>query len=512
MHLGAGWTRARCGWILALLGSVLPVRGQEEGARPAPPIDRRGAASVELAGSPVLAVGLAETAAGPLFELAPLVARLGGRLEPGEFGSSYQLILGTATYLLVPGSSHLILNTELIPLLQPVQELEFRLFVPLELLEATYSRQLDLRFRWLRDSRRLLVERPTVRELPVEVEAVHLQGVTTLVLRFPDRPKYRIAREGTRIEVILLGDRLVPTPYQLPEEDLLERLEVQRDGIRLEVSPGVKVEDYELREPYRLVFDLYRRPGEPVGTSTTTTPGLPIRRGLATVVLDPGHGGEETGAVGPQGTTEKELTLAIARRLKAALDERLRVRVFLTRTEDVSKSLDERAALANQVQADLFLSLHLNSTVRGNARGVETYILSLQASDRRAADAAAIENYAGRTSQAEGDSLPVDLKALLWDLAQSQHLARSQRLALLLQEELARELGQPDRGVKQAPFRVLMGAAMPAVLVELGFLSNPEEERLLLEVSYQERLVEAMVRAIERFGRELESIAEPQTP
>lgn len=492
------------GSLLLFLPAV-PLFGQPETPVPLPPVERRGVATVELAASSPLAVGLAETSSGPLFELAPLVGRLGGRLEPGEFGSSYQLSLGNATYLLVPGSLYLTLGAELLPLSQPVQELELRPFVPLDLLEATYTRQLELRFRWSPESRRLLVERPAVRELPVEVEAVSLQGVTTLVLRFPERPRYRIVREENRIDVVFLGDRVVVSPYRLPEGDLLKRLEVERERIRLEPSPGVQVEDYELKDPVRLVFDLYRKPTGTPPVAPAVEPPMP--RGLRTVVLDPGHGGEETGAIGPKGSAEKDLTLTIARRLRDALSEQLGVRVLLTREEDVSRGLDERAALANQVQADLFLSLHLNSTVRGQARGVETYILSLQASDRRASDAAAIENYSGNLASSEGDPLPSDLRALLWDLAQSQHLAQSQRLALLLQEELARELGQPDRGVKQAPFRVLMGAAMPAVLVELGFLSNPEEEQLLLDPAYQERLVGATVRAIQRFGQELEAAA-----
>lgn len=501
----ASWTRSSFVGLLLWLVSY-PVLAQEaQDAQPPPAIESRGVATVELAGSPLLAIGLAETPVGPLFELAPLVARLGGRLEPGEFGSTSQLTLGPASYLLVPGSSHLSAGTELLALPQPIQELESRLFAPLEVLELTYTRQLEIRFRWHREGRRLSVERPAVRELPVEVEAVHLQGVTTVVLRFADRPRYRIVREDNRVEMVLLGDRLVAAPYRLPEEELLDRLEIGRDRVRLEAGPGVKIEDYELRDPFRVVFDLYRPPPRPASAVEALEPRLPVRRGLRTIVLDPGHGGEETGAIGPKGSAEKDLTLAIAKLLRSALVEQIGARVVLTREEDVARSLDERAALANQLQADLFLSLHLNSTVRGQARGVETYILSLQASDRKAADAAAIENYAGSPGSAQ-EPLPFDLQALLWDLAQNQHLATSLRVATWLQDELARELGQPDRGVKQAPFRVLMGAAMPAALVELGFLSNPEEEQLLQDPAYQSRLVAAIVRALRRFGAELEGL------
>jgi N-acetylmuramoyl-L-alanine amidase len=222
------------------------------------------------------------------------------------------------------------------------------------------------------------------------------------------------------------------------------------------------------------------------------------------VVIDPGHGGTETGATGPGGTMEKELTLLIARTLAERLASELGLRAVLTRTDDLDVGLDDRSAFANQHKADLFVSVHLNSTARGDAHGAETYFLSLTASDERAADSAAIENVVG-TEAASPGSEEFDLQLLLWDLAQSRHLAASQRLATFIQEELNRALELPDRGVKQAPFRVLMGAAMPAVLVELGFLSSAAEENRLREPAYRAELVGTLVRAIARFRSEYEA-------
>jgi N-acetylmuramoyl-L-alanine amidase len=201
----------------------------------------------------------------------------------------------------------------------------------------------------------------------------------------------------------------------------------------------------------------------------------PTRRrndGIRTIVIDPGHGGSNIGTEGPAGTLEKELTLQLARTLRSHLQRRLPVRVVLTRNEDAELPLDTRVAVANQQKADLFISLHLNSSPGHGAQGAETYFLNLVASDERAAQAARSEN-------AAGDPL-TDLQLILWDLAQSHHMAESQRFAGLIQEELNEALELRNRGVKQAPFRVLMGAAMPAVLVELGFLSNPREEERLL--------------------------------
>ncbi len=139
------------------------------------------------------------------------------------------------------------------------------------------------------------------------------------------------------------------------------------------------------------------------------------------------------------------------------------------------------------------------------ATGAETYFLSLEASDARAAAAARAENRCrprrrGRPdARAAGRARWPGSTLILWDLAQSQHLAESQRFASLVQEELNTALGLRNRGVKQAPFRVLMGAAMPAVLVELGFLSNPDEEKKLLTAEYRQQLVDALVRAVSRY-------------
>jgi N-acetylmuramoyl-L-alanine amidase len=200
------------------------------------------------------------------------------------------------------------------------------------------------------------------------------------------------------------------------------------------------------------------------------------------------------------------------------------VRVVLTRAEDANLPLDTRAAIANQNKADLFLSIHLNSSLGAGAHGAETYFLSAQATDPRAARSATAENGAapnadnapdnggGAAAPAGGDGSQDDLRLILWDLAQTRHLAASQRLASLIQGELNETLQLKDRGVKQAPFRVLMGAAMPAVLVELGFLSNPEEETKLQDAAYRADLVEALVRAIARYKELDEGPEHPASP
>jgi N-acetylmuramoyl-L-alanine amidase len=217
-----------------------------------------------------------------------------------------------------------------------------------------------------------------------------------------------------------------------------------------------------------------------------------------TVVLDPGHGGEQEGAVSPQGDLEKDLTLQIAQRLSQRL-RKLGGRVVLTRTGDIDVPLVNRAAVANAMRADLFVSVHLNSMPtaeqRRVARGVETYFLSAGATDERASAVAARENadrLAGEPAVDPDD--PVSF--ILQDLEDAAALQSSSRLAYAIHEKLVDALGAEDHGVKQAPFYVLAGARMPAVLLEVGFVSSPEESALLRTRAYQERIADAVAAGI----------------
>jgi N-acetylmuramoyl-L-alanine amidase len=441
-----------------------------------------------------------ETENGPLVALEPLVVRLGGRMVPGPFGTSASLAIGEAEFVVAAGSAVLTRGTEILPLSQAPLARLGTLYVPLDLVPRTWGALAGVQASWEPSARRLTARRPTARELAVELSVVHLQGISTVVLRFPQAPRVRIERRPTGYEVVALGDRFVAPPPGALEDPFLRAVSIAPDRIRLELAPDVEAEHYRLQSPDRIVFDLFR---VAAGAASPFAPP-PDRPGIQTVVIDPGHGGTETGATGPGGTMEKELTLLIARTLAERLTRELGVRAVLTRTDDVDVALDQRSALANQHKADLFVSIHLNSTARGEAHGAETYFLSLTASDERAADSAALENVVGARA-AEPGSEEFDLQLLLWDLAQSRHLSASQRLASFIQEELNRQLSLPDRGVKQAPFRVLMGAAMPAVLVELGFLSSGAEEARLREPAYRAELVGSLVRAIARFRTEYEA-------
>jgi N-acetylmuramoyl-L-alanine amidase len=180
------------------------------------------------------------------------------------------------------------------------------------------------------------------------------------------------------------------------------------------------------------------------------------------------------------------------------------VSVVLTRDDDRLLSLDERTAIANHNRAALFISIHLNSSRRSDAQGAETYYLSGEATDDEARTLAALENKVYRITDEDDDrELPAGpgdpLELILWDLAQNQYLIESSHLAESVQRELNALVGTRDRGVRQAPFRVLTGATMPAILVEVGFVSNPQEEERLKSPAYRDHVVEAIASAVAEF-------------
>ncbi|HEX8825776.1 MAG TPA: N-acetylmuramoyl-L-alanine amidase [Archangium sp.] len=219
--------------------------------------------------------------------------------------------------------------------------------------------------------------------------------------------------------------------------------------------------------------------------------GLKVRR----VVIDAGHGGHDTGAIGRKGTQEKDVTLAIA--LKLARELRTRgLEVMLTREDDRYLKLEERARLANELKGDLFISIHCNSAPTSKLRGVETYTLNTSA-DRYSIRLAAREN----ASSEKGIS---DLQFILADLATKANTEESTRLATQVQKNLVSHLssnysGVKNLGTKEALFYVLLGTKMPAILVETAFLSHAEEEKRLATEKYQEDVAQAIAHGVDDF-------------
>lgn len=220
-----------------------------------------------------------------------------------------------------------------------------------------------------------------------------------------------------------------------------------------------------------------------------------------TVVLDPGHGGRHDGAISPDGVKEKDVALNVAKALRERLEADGDVRVILTREDDTDVALVDRTALANQARADLLVSIHCNSMPTQKARktvaGIETYFLSADASDAEAHALAARENADGAIDHGPVALDPISL--ILQDLSRSQAHADASLLARHLHKSMIDALEAKDRGVRQAPFVVLLGAEMPAVLVEIGFISHPAEGKKLAEARHQQKVAASLHAGIREF-------------
>jgi len=220
--------------------------------------------------------------------------------------------------------------------------------------------------------------------------------------------------------------------------------------------------------------------------------GLKIGR----IVIDPGHGGHDTGTIGPNGLEEKDLVLDVGRRLGKLLQSRLGADVVFTRRDDTFIPLETRTSIANQEQADLFVSIHANSSRDPDARGVETYYLNFTSSTE-ALDVAAREN-------AASDKSVYELQDLVKKIALKEKIEESREFASNVQHALhsglaAKSPGVRDRGVKKAPFIVLIGANMPSILAEISFVSNTGDERRLQTPEYRQRIAESLYRGISKY-------------
>ena len=224
---------------------------------------------------------------------------------------------------------------------------------------------------------------------------------------------------------------------------------------------------------------------------------------IGKIVIDPGHGGHDTGTIGPNGLEEKDLVLDVSRRLGKLLETRLGAEVVYTRKTDTFIPLETRTAIANQARADLFVSVHANSSHDADARGVETYYLNFTSSPE-ALDVAARENAVSAKSIYE-------LRDLVKKIALKEKIEESREFAGDVQEALhsglaAKSPAIRDRGVKKAPFIVLIGANMPSILAEISFVSNPTDEHHLETAEYRQRIAESLYRGIAKYANGLSGV------
>lgn len=299
----------------------------------------------------------------------------------------------------------------------------------------------------------------------------------------------------------------------------------------LDLAVPAEYKAFALKEPDRVVIDLVGTKQQVITANPAEIRALPTAKGdpigqvlgqqpeesrpqvrlaetginrLRRIVVDAGHGGKDPGAIGPNGTKEKDVNLSLALELAKRLRKEFGCQVILTRDKDVYLPLEERTAIANRVGADLFISIHANASHKRSVRGVETYYLNFSNNDKAAA-VAAREN--GTSLKQVGD-----LEMILFDLMANAKINESSRLAAEIQSSLVTNLSRHfadinDHGVRQGPFYVLLGATMPSVLVETGYISNPQDEKLIRTRKFQERAADAIVAGVEKFARDSRMIA-----
>ena len=326
---------------------------------------------------------------------------------------------------------------------------------------------------------------------------------TRVVVETSGALTYRIERGAlgesrVRLER-LVGDARVDEVH----DGFVDQIELQRagrDAVLLVTFEGQAggVNASQLADPPRLVLD-FARPDAPAPRERRES-AAPLR----VMVLDAGHGGHDPGATGPTGLTEKELVLDVTLRARRLVEERLGIKVLLSRDGDHFVTLRDRTSYANRERADVFVSIHANAHRQAASEGVEIYFLSSEATDNAARQVAALENSVTQlekpTPAQRGGRTDI-LKSILWDLAQSEFQAESSHLAETVLDSMTRSLRIPNRGVKQAGFYVLGGAAMPAILVEIGFVTNPKEEKKLRDARYRDEIARAIVEGLSEYKR-----------
>jgi len=314
-----------------------------------------------------------------------------------------------------------------------------------------------------------------------------------------------------------------PSVVPINDDLLLSARAGQYDATTVRVVMDIKSYQryniFSLMNPFRIVVDVWGEGRDaPAAADTRATAKLPpggkipsdsltrsLALGVSRIVVDAGHGGKDPGAAGYyRGAQEKDITLNIAKRLKRKLEARLGCEVILTRDRDVFLTLEERTALANTKNADLFVSIHVNANRDKRAFGTETYILNL-ATDEESIRVAAMENATSTKNIS-------DLQTILTELMQNAKVNESSRLASHVQSNLVTHLGKKynqinDKGVKGAPFYVLLGSTMPAILVETAFISNPRECKRLLDPAFQDRLCDGLVEGIAKYISEMNPTA-----
>ncbi len=388
-----------------------------------------------------------------------------------------------------------------------------RWLVPLEFISRALAPIYDARLDLRKPSHLLIVGDLRVPRLTIRYEP---QGANArLTIDAAPRATSSVSQENDRLSIKFDADALdAPTPVLppqppssivqnirvVPAATLVVELGPRFGAFRATTLPGQPA-DASLRQVIDLVAvqTTEAQPAAPVPPPTPNPADMPPplaqpASAVHTIVIDPGHGGEDEGVKSGNGVKEKDIALTVARRLKAAVEGRLGVRVLLTRDDDRNVPIDERSAMANNNKADLFVSLHANASPRKAALGA----IIFSAAFAPQAEHAATGSLAPERLPTFGGGLR-EIDLVPWDLAQFRYLDASNGFAKLLQQQLQDRVPLAPQPLAQAPLRVLEGANMPAVVLEMGYLSNPAQEKQLAAADFHATLVQSIYEAIVKF-------------
>lgn len=411
--------------------------------------------------------------------------------------SGLTITAGTQTILAIPGQSFASLGGgRIVSLPAPVQNDRGSWVVPIDFIRQAVGPALGLRVEIRRASHVVLTG--DIRLPEVAVRSERSASGARLTLEVQPATPHGVTRTGRQLAVRFDAVAVDLAPVSGLSSDFVAGVRADGSAILIDLGPSATSYRVDDPDPTHVVIDLVasaatlpvmpRVQAPPPPTAIDTSPS----GGIHTIVIDPGHGGDDTGVVGPGGTTEKDVVLRVAQRLKTTIENRYGLRVLLTRTRDEHVTADRRTALANNNKADLYLSLHANASVQRDTRGAE--VLSLD-----------VANYSSRPEAVSSAELPVPVAGggtrtvdvVPWDLAQLPFAATSATIASLVSDHLkAHGVMLYTKPTARMPLRPLVGANMPAVMVEIGFLTNPDDEAALGQADTAARIADALADTI----------------
>ena len=459
---------------------------------------------------------------GDYLSLDELAAAFGLTVRDDRVTGATTVSLRARSAVLTPDRTVVSAQGRLVSLAAPPVRQDGRLLVTPEFVTRVLAVVLDQRVEYRRAGRLLVLGDLRVPRVITRGE----YGANAAQITFEVSPatEATITAAGGQITVTFAADAVDAAIPTVPAQGLLQAIRPGDGAPTLTLVTGPRFASHRSATQAidagtsRLVIDLVAAgadsltPATPAPAtppaSAAPDPGAalpfdPAGAGVRTVVIDPGHGGDANGTEGPSGTLEKTVTLQVSRKVKALIESRLGLRVVMTRDDDQTLDQDARAAIANNNRADLFVSIHANAAVRPTVKGAEVYYLSVDRADLEARRR--LQDPAQALPQLGGGTRAIEL--ILWETAQLRHLEDSAGLAALVEAALRSRVEMSPRPVQQAPFRVLVGANMPAVLVEIGYLSHPEEEKALASGAHQDRIALAIFEAINTFRERREKPA-----